>query len=75
MCSTKHAERFVAAAKATVLMPGADTARRLLAADLALLATLEAQVADAAQPACVLPATPSHILTTTPGWALDGPAA
>jgi transposase len=67
----KVAERFVAAAKAAVPLEGADTARRLLAADLVLLATLERHVAEAeAELARILPATPFQILTTTPGWAL-----
>jgi transposase len=67
----KVAERFVAAAKAAVPLEGADTARRLLAADLALLQTLERHVAEAeAELARILPATPFQILTTTPGWAL-----
>jgi transposase len=67
----KVAERFVAAAKAAVPLEGADTARRLLAADLALLETLERHVGEAeAELARILPATPFQILTTTPGWAL-----
>lgn len=67
----KVAERFVAAAKAAVPLEGSHTARQLLAADLALLETLERQVVEAeAQLARVLPATPFAILTTTPGWAL-----
>jgi transposase len=67
----KVAERFVAAAKAAVPLHGAATARRLLAADLALLTTLEAHVADAeAELGRIVPATPFAILTTTPGWAL-----
>ena len=67
----KVAERFVTAAKAAVPLEGAATARRLLAADLALLETLEAHVADAeAELARTLPATPFAVLTTTPGWAL-----
>lgn len=67
----KVAQRFVDAAKAAVPLQGADTARRLLAADLALLDTLETQVAHAeAELARLLPATPFQILTTTPGWGL-----
>jgi transposase len=67
----KVAQRLVAAAKAAVPLDGADTARKVLTADLALLATLEGQVADAeAQLARLLPATPFQILTTTPGWGL-----
>jgi len=65
------AERFVAAAKAAVPLEGADTARRLLAADLTLLETLERHVAEAeAELARILTVTPFQILTTTPGWAL-----
>jgi len=67
----KVAERFVHAARAAVPLEGADTARRLLAADLALLETLESQVAAAeAELARLLPATPFQVLTTTPGWGL-----
>lgn len=67
----KVAERFVAAAKTAVPLEGVDTARRLLAADPALLETLESHAAQAeAELARVLPATPFQILTTTPGWAL-----
>ena len=67
----KVAERFVAAAKAAVPLEGAETARRVLAADLSLLQTLERHVAEAeAELVRVLPATPFQILTTTPGWGL-----
>ena len=67
----KVAQRFVDAAKAAVPLAGADSARRLLAADLTLLATLEAQISQAeAQLARLVPATPFQILTTTPGWGL-----
>lgn len=62
------ADRFVAAAKAAVPLEDAAVARRLLAADLALLDTLETQVAQADDElARLLPATPFQILTTTPG--------
>ena len=71
LVARKVAQRFVAAAKAAVPLEGADTARRLLAADLALLQTLETHVAEAeTELARILPATPFAILTTTPGWAL-----
>lgn len=67
----KVAERFVAAARAAVPLQGATTARRVLAADLALLETLERHVAEAeTELARILPVTPFYILTTTPGWAL-----
>lgn len=65
------AQRFVDAAKAALPLEGAQTARRLLAADLTLLATLEGQIAEADQQlARLLPATPFQVLTTTPGWGL-----
>lgn len=67
----KVAERFVAAAKDAVPLEGAKTARQLLAADLALLATLERQVAHAeAELARLLPTTAFAVVTTTPGWSL-----
>ena len=67
----KVAQRFVAAAKAAVPLQGAATARRMLAADLALLDTLEGHVADTeTELARILPSTPFAILTTTPGWGL-----
>ena len=65
------ARRFVEAAKVAVPLAGAATARRLLTADLALLATLEAQIDEAEQQlGRLLPMTPFQVLTTTPGWAL-----
>ena len=65
------AERFVAAARVSVPLDGAATARQLLAADLRLLDVLEVQVRDAeTQLARLLPTTPFQILTTTPGWGL-----
>lgn len=63
------AEPFVAAAKAAVPLEGAATAWRLLAADLALLETLEAQVAYADDEfARLLPATPFQTLATPGCW-------
>jgi len=63
------AHRFVAAARAACPPAEAATARRVLAADLALLAELESQIACAdAELARLLPTTPFQILTTTPGW-------
>ena len=72
----KVAQRFVAAAKAAVPLEGADAARQLLAADLALLEILQRHITDAdAQLARLLPATPFDILTTTPGWRWSAPPA
>lgn len=65
----KVAERFVAAAKAALPMDGAEVARQMVAADLALLERLEADADDAeAQVARLLPATPFQVLLSTPGW-------
>jgi transposase len=65
----KVAERFVAAAKATLPLDGAVIARRMVTSDLALLETLEADAANAEnQLVRLLPATPFEILLTTPGW-------
>ena len=66
----KVADRFVAAAKAAVPLDGAATARELVAADLALLESLESQADEAERRIReLLPATPFAILTTAPGWA------
>lgn len=67
--STKVAHRFVAAARDALPLAGADTARVMLAADLALLDVLASQVAEADTAlGDLLPQTPYAILTTTPGW-------
>jgi transposase len=65
----KVAGRFVAAARAALPLDGAETARQMVAADLALLERLEDD-ADAAeaQVARLLPATPFQVLLSTPGW-------
>ena len=65
----KVAERFVAAARAALPLDGAEVARQMVAADLALLQRLEAD-ADAAeeQVAQLLPDTPFAVLLSTPGW-------
>ncbi|HET6626303.1 MAG TPA: IS110 family transposase [Nocardioidaceae bacterium] len=63
------AERLVEAARNALPMPNATIARQVLAADLALLADLDAQVAEAeTQMATLLPRTPFATLTTAPGW-------
>ena len=50
-------------------MPDAAVARQVLAADLVLLANLDAQVEAAeAQLTMLLPGSPFATLTTTPGW-------
>ena len=63
------AERFVAAARTALPLDGAEVARELVASDLALLNTLEAD-ADHAETRIgrLLPDTPFEILLTTPGW-------
>ena len=67
--TTPLAERIVEAARQALPVPGAEVSRRLLAADLALLAETEAQIATAeAEIEALLPQTPFGVLTTTPGW-------
>lgn len=67
--SVTVAERLVGAARAALPTPEAAVAREVLAADLALLDRLEAQVGDAeARIAALVPATCYQVLTTTPGW-------
>ncbi len=63
------AERIVEAARRSLPVHGAEIARTILAADLALLADIEAQI-DEAETAieAVLPATPFEVLRTAPGW-------
>jgi transposase len=66
---TSVADRCVAAARDALPGPEAAVARQLLAADLALLGGLEAQIATAEeQLAALLPLTPFASLTTVPGW-------
>jgi transposase len=69
--SRAMAERLVAAARDALATPGGAVARDVLAADLALLDDLDAQI-DAAQTriGALLPATDYQILTTTPGWSV-----
>jgi transposase len=63
------ADRLVTAARDTLSMPDGAVARRVLAADLDLLADLDAQVAAAdAELARLLPASPFATLTSVPGW-------
>ncbi len=63
------ADRLVTAARDTLSMPDGAVARRVLVADLDLLADLDAQVAAAdAELARLLPASPFATLTSVPGW-------
>jgi transposase len=65
------ADRLVAAARDALPTADAAVARQVLAADLALLADLDAQVATAeAELARLLPLSPFQPLTTVPGWAV-----
>lgn len=65
------AERLVGAARDALPMPDAAVARQVLAADLVLLADLDAQVAAAqTQMAALLPNSPFATLTTVPGWGI-----
>jgi transposase len=69
--SRPMAERLVAAARDALDTPGGAVAREVLAADLALLEDLEAQIRAAeARIGALLPATDYQILTTTPGWSV-----
>jgi transposase len=63
------AERIVGAARQALPVPGAEIARRLLAADLALLAAIEAQLAVAdTEIEALLPLTPFNVMLSVPGW-------
>lgn len=63
------AERLVAAARQALPTADAVVARQVLTADLALLAGLDAQVADAdARIDALVPATVYGVLTSGPGW-------
>jgi transposase len=65
----KVADRLVAAARAALPTAEAAVARQVLAADLALLAGLDAQIGQAeARIAALLPATEYAVLTSVPGW-------
>jgi transposase len=70
------AERLVQAARDTLPAADAAVARRVLAADLALLASLDAQVAAAdAELGRLLPGSPFATLTSVPGWGVVRAAA
>lgn len=63
------AERIVEAARGSLPVHGAEIARRILAADLGLLADIEAQITQAETAIeAVLASTPFEVLATTPGW-------
>jgi transposase len=63
------AERLVAAARDALPCPDAAVARQVLANDLALLAQLDLQVAEAeAAMAALLPTSPFATLRSVPGW-------
>jgi transposase len=63
------AERLVAAARQALVLPEAAVARQVLAADLELLADLDAQVADAdARIGALIPVTRYAVLSSGPGW-------
>jgi transposase len=63
------AERLVAAAREALPTADAAVARRVLAADVALLADLDAQITAAeAELAMLVPRSPFAMLTTVPGW-------
>jgi len=70
--TTPLAEKIVDAAHNALPVPGADVARRLLAADLELLDDIDTQIAVAeAEIERLLPTTPFAVLCSVPGW---GPA-
>jgi transposase len=63
------AERLVAAAKDALPTADAGVARRVLAADAALLADLDTQIGAAeTELAALLPLSPFATMTTVPGW-------
>jgi transposase len=63
------AERLVAAARDALPTADSAVARRVLAADVALLADLDAQIAMAeAELAALVPRSPFATLTSVPGW-------
>jgi transposase len=63
------ADRLVVAARDALAGPGAAVARMVLAEDVALLADLDRQIAEAEiRLAGLLPQTPFAPLTTVPGW-------
>lgn len=65
------AERLVGAARDALPMPDAGIAGQILAADLALLVDLDAQVAAAEEAmSALLPNSPYATLVTVPGWGI-----
>lgn len=65
------AERLVGVARNALPTADAAVARRVLAADLALLADLDKQVAAAEEAmAALVPKSPFATLTTVPGWGI-----
>jgi transposase len=67
--STAVAQRLVDAARQALPTAEAEVARQVLAADLRLLAALEAQIAAVDDRIKgLLPATRFQVLTTVPGW-------
>jgi transposase len=63
------AERLITAAQEALPTADAAVARRVLAADMALLADLEAQIITAeAELAALVPRSPFATLTSVPGW-------
>jgi transposase len=72
----KTAQRLVTAAKAALPVIGAAAARQVLVCDLALLAALDTQIAQAEERLSgLLPATPYQVLTSVPGWGVLRAAA
>ena len=70
------AERLVTAARDALPTRDAVIARRVLAADLALLADLDQQITQAeAELAELVPASPFRTLTSVPGWGVVRAAA
>lgn len=67
--TTPLAERIVDAARNALPVPGADIARRVLAADLEFLDDIDTQIDSAdAEITSLLPATPFAVLRSVPGW-------
>jgi transposase len=63
------ADKIVDAARQALPVPGADVARRLLAADLQLLGDIDNQIAIADREIeALLPVTPFGVLRSAPGW-------
>ena len=68
--SANNAEKLVEAARQALPSADAAVARKAVAADLCLMAELQAQIVVAEQQLeRLLPVTPYAVLTTTPGWA------